>query len=209
MGNGQTCLVLLCAFAASACIGGQSGTEGQPDLPSTCDELRPVGRDDATPLGTASAFIESVSSPQAASLRWFRGASSYTDTTLTLTVVVPPQAATYRGSTGSDCSPVLEIPHSTLLFQTADGAFNEAFTGTVSVSAAGREFECSLPVNGQFSGSYDIAAAAAALQNPMLLLQTTLTPATGSMYLTSDSSAGLAGASLTIADWTGVQDGGP
>jgi hypothetical protein len=210
--NRQMGWLALFAFGASACIGGQSGTEGQPDLPA-CANPFPVaqsaGLDEATPLGTPRVLFDALAAPQVADLRWFShdASSSFSDTTVSLSVVGTPQTATYVAS-DSACSARVLVTGGTLRFQTADGAFNESFPGTASFSAGGPSFAGTLSV-GQFTGSYDIAAIASGQRNPLLTLHTNLSPARGSLSLSGDSPPGASAASADIAEWPGASRGSP
>ena len=135
--------ILGCALGATACIGGQSGTEGRPDIPGGCRPIseRPVGLDDVTAAGVARTAFDSLRSPQLAALSWYThdGTSPLIDTTLTLSISGEAEAASYL-EFSDDCLPLLRVTGGTLRFETADGAFQESFPGVAVHSSDGDQF---------------------------------------------------------------------
>jgi hypothetical protein len=195
-------------LVACSSTGGQSGTEGAPDIPFCATLQAPVaiGLDEETPFGTPRTVFNAAASapPQTADLRWYPadGSSSYVDTTLTLSVSGTASAATLASDPNSTCSQ-LEIDGAVLHFQTADGAFNEAMAGTLDLlsDGSGPTFNA-YPT--QFAGSYDVAPATQQFEQPRIWLTTSLSPAKGFVGVGQESSTQW----VQIATWTGTLTAG-
>jgi hypothetical protein len=206
------CLLFgLSALTLVACssTGGQSGTEGAPDIPycATLQAPMAIALDDQTPFGTPRAVFEAAASPppQTADLRWYPadGSSSYVDTTLTLSVSGAASAATLASDPNSSCR-ALEIDGAVLHFQTADGAFNEAMAGTLNlVGGASSPFNFNAYPT-QFAGTYDLAPATQQFEQPRIWLTTSLSPARGFVGVGQESSTQW----VQIATWTGTLTAG-
>ena len=213
MCSGRLFWILGLAFGATACLGGQSGNEGQPDLPGgSCvgSGQRPVGLDDMTTIGAARTLLDRFRSPQLATLTWYTqdGLSTRIDTTVTLSVSGEPEAASYLEFEPAGCPPTLQVTGGRLRFETADGAFQESFPGVVSASESGASFDAALPIS-QFAGSYDVARVAQPFDNAQLLLHTSLLPARGTLFMSSGSAQpGSTAGTTFIARWTGAGHGG-
>jgi hypothetical protein len=202
-------LVLL-ALGSGACAGGQSGTEGDPSLDPCADKTRtPVGLDDQTAAGTARTAFDAVTAPESASLRWFsHGDGTNSDTTATFTVTGTPGAATWVVPSEPSCSPEVEI-EAALRIESADGAFDDVFSGFVYRRPSGESgFRGQLPV-GEFMGGYDMSTVSGNYRDPVLSLFTSLAPATGQMSMSGQSATpGATPVSAAIAEWQG-SDAGP
>ena len=206
-------LSALTLFACSS-TGGQSGTEGAPDIPFCATLQAPVaiGLDDETPFGTPRAVFDAAASapPQTVDLHWYPGdgSSSYVDTTLTLSVSGAVSAATLASDPNSSCR-ALEIDGAVLHFQTADGTFNEAMAGTLNLLSGSSEPNFNAYPT-QFAGSYDIAPATQQFEQPRIWLTTSLSPARGFVGVgqstKDDDSVRAAQAAqwVQIATWTGA-----
>jgi len=212
MFSGRLVWILGCALGATACIGGQSGTEGRPDIPGGCRPIseRPVGLDDVTAAGVARTAFDSLRSPQLAALSWYThdGTSPLIDTTLTLSISGEAEGASYL-EFSDDCLPLLRVTGGTLRFETADGAFQESFPGVAIHSSDGDQFVGTLPIS-QFAGSYDVERLASPYRNAELLLRTSFSPASGQLSMSGESAVpGSTAAASSIANWTGLGHGGP
>jgi hypothetical protein len=200
-----SCLAVT-AFSLLGCVGGQSGTEGEPSLdPCQKTMTSAVALDEVTPAGTAQELFESLTAPQTASLRWFShdGSGVHGDTTLTVSVVGEPGVASYvvPVDENTSCSARLEV-EGVLRFTTEDGAFDESFMGVAHRDPSGQSgFRGRLAVSA-FAGTYDTDTVAAHYRDPELMLNTSMSPASGNMFMSGDSSTpGASPVSAAIAEW--------
>lgn len=224
MRNGRWLLIGLGSCCSLACAGGQSGTETSPPI---CTNIHndEIGVDDSTLLGTArQRFTDAVTFPrQPASMRWNSPTDGSTfDTFVTLSVSGMPTHAVFSGDPAPSCSGLwsLSIDGAILNFQSADGAFNESVSGTLSVGQYLQQFR-GYP-DTPFVGTYDIDSATKRFAHPTVVLETSTGLGSGwlwvsgtgdpqifyvATWLTRPGSAG-AGGTASTNDGGAFGDGG-
>jgi hypothetical protein len=150
---------------------------------------------------------------QNSQLRWFSHAGS-TQTTgnteLTVEVVPDVTSTTYRtrkakdAANGSWCGDLMEM-YGALSFQTADGAFDEQFSGTLRKSVGNNvDFEGKLPA-GNFQGMYDTSWLPPSHTGAPFSLRTAVSPnLSGNIFVNSEqksSNPNVVYTSALIAEW--------
>ncbi|MBM4361831.1 MAG: hypothetical protein FJ104_04060 [Deltaproteobacteria bacterium] len=161
--------LLVTSVACVSCTGGQSGTEGEKGIACDVVETRALAPDEVTTHGTAEEMASRVSAAASLSLRWYghgRG-SGFQDTQVTLTAAPAVASARLVRRRQTDCPanakcvgcPDLLEMNAVLAFETADGAFAETFSGTLSLEQAfgTMTFVATLPA-GDLQGTYDASA---------------------------------------------------
>jgi hypothetical protein len=203
-------VVMALAFATMGCS--SETTSGSRGVSCIVVETRAIGPDDETPLGTANGVVAGITLMQHANLRWFSNRETQTtgDTTLTVEVLPDTTSVTYETRKAEDvaqaalCGDVMNVS-AALLFKTADGTFDERFSGTLhkgmGISA---DFVGTLPAS-ELQGSYDHSWLPPSHAGELYSLRTALSPnLSGTMYVDgpeASSSPNVTYGSAYIAEW--------
>lgn len=196
---------IVALLADICCSGGQSGTEGPLPNPCPIGTASEIALDASTEAGTAIILFSSLVGDVRSPLRWFSHDEngSYSDTTLTMSLVGEPGTAQYIDY-GDNCSYASEIDvQARVSFVTADGAFSEQFEGVIYEQAGGTKgFRGQLPLT-SFKGSFDFSHILSNYTNPVIELHAQFQPLRGSLYVSEGSPSANTNSvtSAQIAEW--------
>jgi hypothetical protein len=174
MAASSTHAAFLFVFGCSACVGGQSGTEGDKGIQCNVASTRALAADEVTAVGTPAEIATSLAGPRTMPLRWFpHDGSGARNTELELELVADLTSARYVSRHQGDCPENAKCTgcpdqvelDALLRFETADGAFSERFPGTLYADAETTRFVGTLPAV-ELRGTYDDSGVLSNYEDP-------------------------------------------
>jgi hypothetical protein len=187
---------------ASACAGGQSGTETED--PSGCyAPSRAVAPNEMTSAGSVEALAASVERAATVPVHVSDAGGSTFDAVLTLTTSVDRHSAFIDERRSDDpagsrpCSRFLRV-RAIVHFDTTDGSFAEVFDGTLEKSGGQAVFFAALPLD-EHAGTFDLTSL---VQNTRFLrIRTTLGSQPSGQLFFDGGSVAVPPDTVPIANW--------